>query len=427
MLKFGLVADDFTGACDVGAQFRKFGLETVILINPESLKTLHRFFDVAVVDTESRNVPPEEAYHKVREAVRALREWNVKLIYKKVDSTLRGNLGAEIDAVIDELSLGAVIFSPSFPANGRTTMNGRLYVDGVPLEETEYARDPLNPVETSYIPALIRRQTVREVSLITLKTLRAGFEALRGRIDQLRKDGSQIIVVDAETRDDLKTIAKMVKEPGILLCGSAGLAEEVPRMIKSSSKEVPILIVSGSMNTRTLNQISKAERELKVRVLKPDVKRLVGGYEKLMEVEEGRLLKEAAEALAEGRDVTLTLTTIRENIMKAIKEASELGYGRLKLADAMLRFLGKVSRSLMERYNFTGLILIGGDTAIRVVRALGAEGVKLEGEVSPGIPMGRLIGGDFNGLRVVTKAGGFGGEEALVDMIRYLKGCEGEG
>ncbi|RLI36925.1 hypothetical protein DRO55_02515 [Candidatus Bathyarchaeota archaeon] len=70
-----------------------------------------------MVDTESRNVPPKEAYQKVREAVKVLRDWNVRLIYKKVDSTLRGNLGAEIGELIDEFSLGG-LFSPSFPANG---------------------------------------------------------------------------------------------------------------------------------------------------------------------------------------------------------------------------------------------------------------------------------------------------------------------
>ncbi|RLI05767.1 hypothetical protein DRO22_02310, partial [Candidatus Bathyarchaeota archaeon] len=119
-----MIADDFTGACDVAVQFKKQGLETVVLTDIEFLGSFKGVFDVVVVDTETRNLTSEDAYRKVRRAVRLLRQNNVKLVYKKIDSTLRGNIGAEINAVIDELDVKAIIVAPAFPDQKRTVING---------------------------------------------------------------------------------------------------------------------------------------------------------------------------------------------------------------------------------------------------------------------------------------------------------------
>lgn len=131
----GVIADDFTGACDVAVQFKKQGLETVVLTDIEFLGSFKGVFDVVVVDTETRNLTSEDAYRKVRRAVRLLRQNNVKLVYKKIDSTLRGNIGAEINAVMDELDVKAIIVAPAFPDQKRTVINGHLLVNGEPLEK----------------------------------------------------------------------------------------------------------------------------------------------------------------------------------------------------------------------------------------------------------------------------------------------------
>ncbi|MFB0550944.1 MAG: four-carbon acid sugar kinase family protein, partial [Nitrososphaeria archaeon] len=148
---FGVIADDFTGACDVGVQFRKRGLETVVLAGAQSLTGFEGELDVAVLNTESRNAGPEDAYGKVRDSLGALRKIGARLVYKKIDSTLRGNLGAELDAIMDEAEVKAVIVAPSFPAQKRTTVDGHLLVNNTPLGRTEFALEPSNRLEASHI------------------------------------------------------------------------------------------------------------------------------------------------------------------------------------------------------------------------------------------------------------------------------------
>ena len=199
----GVIADDFTGACDVAVQFKKQGLETVVLTDVDLLGSFKGVFDVVVVDTETRNFSSEDAYRKVRRAVKILRRNNVKLVYKKIDSTLRGNIGAEINAVMDELKDKAVIVTPAFPDQKRTVINGQLLVNGIPLEKTEYARDPLSPVSDSRISMLVERQAKKKVGEIPLSRIRKDADFVVEEIQSLIEAGKRIIVADAEIQSCL--------------------------------------------------------------------------------------------------------------------------------------------------------------------------------------------------------------------------------
>jgi len=421
MVRFGVIADDFTGACDVGIQFKKRGLETMVLVDVDSLKEV-RNCDVVVVDTESRNEKSEVAYNRVRAAVRCLKDLGVKLVYKKIDSTLRGNIGAELDAVMDELGLEAMILAPAFPATKRTTISGRQLVNGTPLEETEFARDPLHPVKESYIPTLVMLQTQRRIGVIKLPHVREGAELLKREIRSQTQAGCEIIVVDAETSDDLMVIAEAaLNYNDVLLCGSAGLAEGASYWLTSSPQGRRLLAVSGSVNNVTLNQISFIERALNVEVLEPDLLMILKSNENC-EAEIKRLVKAAGDAFTCGKDVVIRLARSKEDILRIQRVGRHLGMDDLKTARRILSFLGKVSRRIMSDYKITGLILVGGDTSIEVIKNLGAQGVKIEEEILPGIPLSRMVGGSFDGLPTVTKAGGFGQENALMVVIKKLKG-----
>jgi len=125
-----VIADDFTGACDVGVQFSERGLSTLVVTSTKTLDTVKDDFDVVVIDTETRNLSAETAYERLGEASNACESNNIELMYKKVDSTLRGNIGSELDAILDVFCFDAVIVTPSFPAYGRTVLNGKLLIDG---------------------------------------------------------------------------------------------------------------------------------------------------------------------------------------------------------------------------------------------------------------------------------------------------------
>jgi len=419
MAKFGVIADDLTGACDVGIQFRKYGLDTIIIAETKALQRA-KGYDVIVIDTESRNDPPDTAYSKTGNAAIAMKKMGLGLVYKKIDSTLRGNIGAELNSIMDRLNLKAAIIAPAFPASNRTTVDGKQLVNGIPLDKTEFAHDPINPVHESHIPTLVQRQTKRNVGTINLSKVRRGAEWLRHEIQDLTGSGKEILVADAETQDDLQVIAKAALDSDILACGSAGLAEGVSQWLASTHVKPRVLVVSGSLNAVTLDQISAVERKLNVQVFEPDILGVLTGDEKRRN-EADRIFREASEAITRGRDIIITLARSKDKGLDIQRFSRELNMDYTEAAKEILSFLGEASRAIAENCRNFGLILVGGDTAIRVMNAMGAYGIKTEEEVLPGIPIGMILGGRSDGLLIITKAGGFGREDALIEAMKKLK------
>jgi len=417
----GVIADDFTGACDAAVQFKKQGLETVVLTDAEFLKGLKGVFDIVVVDTETRNLTSEEAYRRVRRAVRLLQQNNVKLVYKKIDSTLRGNIGVEINAVMDELNVKAVIVTPAFPDQKRTVINGQLLVNNVPIEKTEYAYDPLSPVSDSRISMLIEKQAKKKVGEIHLSQIRKDADSIVREIRSQIKAGKKIIVADAELQSDLEKIARASLALNVLLCGSAGLASALSSQLSVQSR---VLVVSGSVNNVTLNQIETAAKKFNLRVIQPSLSESLFDEEKL-ELASNDLVKEAEKVLAEGKDIIIRLADSK-SLISAIQEmGKKYGMTKLQTADLLLSILSRAVRRLLDKHRFNGLILIGGDTSIKIMNDLGAKAIRSEGEFLPGVPSGRIIGGIHDGMRVVTKAGGFGDRYTLIEMIESLKSIGG--
>jgi len=419
MVPFGVIADDFTGASDVGVQFKKEGLETIVLTDVKSLRQIKNF-DIVVIDTESRNTTSVAAYNRVKKVVRSLKALGVKILYKKIDSTLRGNIGAELDAVLDELGFRAAILSPAFPATGRTTVNGRQLVKGISLAETEFAHDPIHPIKESHIATLIEPQTERGIAQISLPKVTEGTESLKLEIQSKVQAGAEVIVVDAETPADLRAIAKAAIDLHVLSCGSAGLAEGISYWLTSALQKGGCLVVSGSVNSLTLDQIQAAEKTMNVTVIEPDLLRVLGstdGYE----AEVRRLVDESLRTFSQGKDTIIRLAGSRKELSNALEFGAELGMDELETGKTILSVLGRICREVLEEQGIDGLVLVGGDTAIEVIKSLDARGIRIEGEVLPGIPSAKLVGGRFDGMPIVTKAGGFGSEDALIVSMKKLR------
>jgi len=417
--QFGVVADDFTGANDTGVQFKKYGMETIVLTDINNVNNVMSIAEVIVIDTESRNDSPEVAYKKVREAARALKTAEIKLVYKKIDSTLRGNIGSELDAVMDELGIHLSIVAPAFPANGRITVGGYHFVNQVPLEKTEFAHDPVSPVKESHVPTLIQRRSQRNVGHINLSIVMDGLEPLKQEICRQGEKGKQIIVIDAATQDDLKTTAKAIVDVEALACGSAGLAEELSGALKHPGRCF-VMVISGSISNATMQQISRAKEVLNPYIVDPDLYAVLKGGE-AKEKELHRVTREVREAIGQSRDVIIRSAKSKEYVTESLQVGRKLGMSDVKIGEKILSFLAEVFNYVAEDHPFAGLVLIGGDTAINMIEAIKALGTRIEDEVLPGIPASKLIGGKYDGLRVVTKAGGFGDENAVINAIRYLK------
>ncbi len=424
---YGVLADDLTGAMDAGVQLVNKGITASVVFDARNIKDIQQDSDVIIVDTESRNIDPERAYDKVSRAVDTLKESGMELIYKKVDSTMRGNIGSEMDAVLDRKGKQMMIMAPALPYNGRTTIEGIHYVNGVPLAETELARDPFSPVKNSYIPAIIQEQCNRKAALLGLNTLRKGEGSIQGFIRKAMEDGFSLIISDAEDEKDLELLAGGIRETEnrALLCGSAGLftfleraygslanKDKAPNEITAAmanNKPKPVVAICGSPALMSRKQVDFAACNLKNTVL------IRANSEELLIP----LEHEVDEALDKGMNIIIDGTDAsKEELLKRYINSPDMLKERSAAVQKLLaQFLGFI----LDRTRLKGLILLGGDTAVSMCRHMGALGIRIAGEVEPYIPFGTLIGGENNGLVVVTKAGGFGNEATLAKAMETLE------
>ncbi len=160
LLNLCIIADDLTGALDTAAKFQIAGMETKVLTHSVAPKNCP---DLIVFDCETRVSERKEAYNRTVALANRIKQFNLNLIYVKVDSTLRGNVGAVLDALIDTLKFHSIILSPSFPAQGRTVSNGNLRVRDRPLADTDFFADVHSPVVTSHVPTLLESVSTHQV------------------------------------------------------------------------------------------------------------------------------------------------------------------------------------------------------------------------------------------------------------------------
>lgn len=418
-VKLGVIADDLTGANDTGVQYAKQGLETVVLMDAKNLKEIGEKADVVVINTESRLDDDKTAYLKVKEAAKILKEMEINAVYKKIDSTLRGNIGAELDAIMDEWKINVAILVPAFPRNKRVTIGGYQLVNQVPLSMTEISRDPLTPVKESYVPALLKAQTKRNVVHIPLSKV-MDEATLEKELKKAGGEGEVIIVLDAATQNDLKRIAKIITLTGFekLTSGPAGLAEEMPKALGLISGK-PAILICGSISEVTLKQIRRAEEMIKDLAIKLDINKILKNG-KGRDEEIWRIIKEVKANVAEEKDSIITSAVSKESVEEDIRIGKKLGLSNAEISEKIASALGKIAYITAEE-EIAGIILTGGAIATAALKTMGAIGVKVLNEIMPGIPIGRIIGPKFNGLKIITKAGAFGDQDALSNSIRQIK------
>jgi len=402
-LRLVLIADDLTGAMDTGLQLAKCGLETLVPLSWQRLPEA----EVVVVDTDSRAIRSTEARRRMARVATML---DGRRLFKKVDSTMRGNVGFELRALHDTLHPRRIVVAPAFPRGGRTTYWGYQRVDGQPLELTFFARDPRWPMTESHLPTLLMEQSGLEVDTIGLDVVEGGMRSL---CSALRDGVAPFVVVDALCDAHLVAIAEALLElgEGWLPCGSAGLANawatalglcERPAEGYPPPSGLPVLMVSGSRNDVALEQLDRLTVQRHLARVDLDPRRT---YD--LEREVSRLEAACRAELEAGRDVILT-----SSFASLI-----VGGGRL-VAEA----LSETVRRVVASCELGGVFLTGGDIAVATCRRLDVHSLRIHAEVQAGIPGGQLIGGPADGLWVVTKAGGFGSPDAMIEALAYLRG-----
>lgn len=429
--RLAIITDDLTSATDCGIQVSRSGIDTLVLLGEYRSSADVRGFSAVSIDTDSRSLSPSEAYWRVREAAARMMADGSRVVYKSLDSTLRGNLGAEVDAVMDAYGFEMAVIALAFPHYGRTTLDGRHYLRGVPITRTEFARDPKTPVVEDDLVRLFQSQSRRRAGLVKLDTLRGGASVVSRRIDSLISGGVELFIFDAQKEEDLDRVVLTVSEnyQGVLWVGSTGLARCVPHALdftaKGSSRKRPRqsrgqgMVVSGSTSEVTEAQIRflSAQPGISTTVLRP--LEIIQGGERAREEKE-RCLSRLQESLEAGLDVALHVPPSRDEVAVVRSRGEELGLGEESSPEMISAALAEVTEQVLESLEVSGLVLTGGDTAKTICMRLGGVGIELLEEIEPGIPLGQLVGPVE--LQVVTKAGGFGTTEVLYDSLRRLRG-----
>lgn len=431
MRRIGIIADDLTGANDSGVQLSRYGLKTSVRFDFSNEDTSSD--EAIVIDTDSRSIEKEEAYKRVRNAAKFLKENKFNIIYKKIDSTLRGNLGVEVDAVYDECKPDFVIIAPGYPKNGRKIEVGHLYLHGVLLNETEIANDPKCPVEDSFVSNVFQKQTSRKIGLINKEEIRKGFDAVKSKMDYFSSLQTPYLLFDSETEEDLASIAKFVYESeyNVIWLGSAGLANYLPELynIKGNPLDMviernsdPILLVVGSVSSVTRKQLKVFLGHNKVIGVEINAPLLIS--EQTWKVEIAAALTKAKNAYKEGKHVAVYPTGDQE----AIKEAQAIGringLTKTDVSNLIVQRLGHLTDKLLEHAAYKGIILTGGDTAKQVCTSIGVVGIQLIDEIETGVPIGKLIG--RHTIYAITKAGAFGTENTFIRSMEILQGVNGK-
>lgn len=417
--KLVIVADDFTGSNDTGVQFSKKNLKTIVLTDWNKFNQASEICDIIVVDTESRFDSSKAAYNKVFDLGTKLKENNIKYVYKKIDSTFRGNIGSEISGVMDAIGTNRCILVPALPSNGRTTLDGKVYVKGVLLEETEVSKDPKTPVNKSYIPAIISEQTDKKVKVININEIKKGKNCLNNKIQELFSAGDNIIVIDAVADDDMKLIASTISEidGSILYSGSAGLAEYLSKHLDIQSKKRSGVILAGSVSDVTRKQIEYAEKEKNVSVIDIDLAKMFNDSEK----EKNRIVLLAEKLVNDGEDFIIRSAPSRESVKLGNEIGSMKKLSSYEVSDTIANFMGEIGKVIIENYEISGMLMTGGDIAIKTINHLGITGTFIKNEIMPGIPYGYFVEENFKDITIALKAGAFGKEDAIVKTLEFFR------
>lgn len=423
MTPFGIIADDLSGAADTGVQFSRRGAQVLVCLDSDDAVPPKRGeWDVVVANTYSRNVPSDEARRRVARTYRWLdfAGWPVR--YKKIDSTLRGNLAAELEEML-ALGVERIVLAPAFPLNGRTVEDGVLRVNGVPVNETEFARDPLSPVKTGRLRDYFG-EAFEPVESLPLDVLHREAGATQDRMRQAWKNGCRLLLVDAATQEDLGVLAQVLTSPWghALVAGSAGAARELAQRLSPGGyppappptvRTGPVLVMCGTQQDVTQRQVAVLRQRGGCHVLQINPARVKDPWDAAAEARIVAEIESAALQAARGGLRSLVVA-----IAPGGPAADPAAYQRRSAR--LNALLGATAKRLHKRIDSPGIVLTGGDTAMAVLTILGAQMLQMGGELQPGIPLAWAVEGPVRGLRLVIKAGGFGTPEALAQVTLAL-------
>jgi len=401
-----ILSDDLTGAADCAIAFARHGLAASVVLGVEVPDDA-----VLAFNADSRQLAPATAAACHRTLLEARHDGGAGL-FKKIDSTLRGQPVAELAETIRVLRErgqgGLSVVAPAFPATGRTTEDGCIRLHGQALEDTPlWARDHSYP--SADLAAVLKAAGLR-IRLATLDVVRAGPEALSQLVRHAVESGLDAVVCDAATMGDLDVVAQatLPLADQVFWTGSGGLAQALARAATGEGAAAAtrvvvsggILFVVGSVAeaSRVASALLAADSTLLAMTIAPVT--LSAGP---VAPDWQAACRRIAATLAAGGDVLVEI---------AADPAADLAKGA-ELARRLAALLQPAAPHM------GAIFATGGETALALLDALGVSGIRLLDEIEPGVPIG-LTRGTLT-VPVVTKAGAFGDAGTLSRCLCYLR------
>ena len=420
MLTLLIIADDFTGALDAGVQFSKSGAVTRVVTDRDyDYGQAGGDVQVLVMDAETRHLSAAEAYETVYAIAARAVNHRIPHIYKKTDSALRGNIGSELAALLAASGENGLPFFPAFPKMGRVTRAGYHYIGDVKVEDSVFGQDPYEPVRYSYIPELIRRQCSVRVRTIPV-----------GKWAVTEGGEPEICVFDAQDDEYLRQLGESLCARGGLriMAGCAGFAQVLPKLLKlegsppaAERMHERFLVVCGSINPITVQQLDYAEKHGFLRFRMSPVQKLEGGYWDSLT---GRETLKQWERCMESSPYCIVDSSDPPGGRETAGYAREKGMSPEAIRKGVAGSLGRVLRELLSDGLVCSMLLTGGDTLIACMRQLGVKEMEPICEMGPGIVLSRFWSRGAP-CQVISKSGGFGGETLLTDLAGQIceRGC----
>lgn len=401
-----LIADDLTGALDSAGCFAANGTKTQLILKPDWTPQA----TVIACSTNSREDRPEEAAEKVKRAVVQFAGFT---LFKKIDSTLRGNIVTELASALDASSCHRALIAPALPVYGRITLGSVQYIGGTEVSEIKLAGKTVYDVQTSHLLTLLgdAKLPIRSFGLDWMEGSAINLA------NEIKRAQEPLLVFDASTESHLATLAKAARrlDTPALLCGSAGFAFaiannwDLPKVIGQPSfgtkrfLKPPVLVVVGSCNPVTRQQVSSLLSAARDTVVQVAVRPC-----NLLYRDTNPICNEIGRLLIDGIHTVLS-------IAETTPEQTES-------SPAIANALGEVVGRVVEQVRPGALVLTGGDTAWAICDQLGLVGLEIVAELFRGIPISIGVGGLAGGLPLVTKAGGFGKPDLITQIIQLASG-----
>ncbi|HBR1200461.1 D-threonate kinase [Serratia nematodiphila] len=407
-----VIADDFTGANDAGSGLARAGANVHVLFDSSTPNDAENA-DVLVISTDSRAMSAADAAYRTALAVQQYQSiaqdgW----LFKKIDSTLRGNPGAEIEAALRTSGKTLALVVPAVPRLGRTTRNGEVWINQQCLSDTEFASDPKTPVTCSHVLTRLQMQSEIAGETLDLATVRGG------KLAQILASKQGLVVVDAEQDSD---IARLVEAAATLptrplLAGASGLGDALGEFLAGRSPR-PVLAVVGSMSAIAQQQIARLATQRTISIIDIDIRQLFAQPAWPQATEWQQAIQQA---VRNGTHCVVRTTQHADQRHDIEQLCQQHQVTRQELGERICQFLAQLTRKVCCETLPAGLYLSGGDVAIAVAQALGAKGFQIQSLVAGCVPHGVLLNSELH-LPVMTKAGGFGDENTLVEAIRFIE------